>query len=425
MRLLYSALFYCLLPLLVLRMLWRSLRAPAYRRRLPERFGLFRARPEAGAPAIWIHAVSVGETLAVAPLVEALLQACPSHPIVLTTTTPTGSERVRALFGQRVFHVYVPWDLPGPVRRFLRATRPRLLVVMETELWPNMLHYCRRADCRIVLANARMSARSASGYARVAGFTRQLLEQVDTAACQTCADGERFLALGLPAAALQVTGNTKYDLVVGDELQARAASLRQALGAGGRAVLVAASTHAGEEERILAAYRRVRQEFGHCLLVLVPRHPERFNEVFTLCRKDGWQVRRRSSGRDPGAADDILLGDTMGELPLLLGAATLAIIGGSLVEHGGHNPLEAAAWGVPIVVGPSMENFADVSAKLVGAGAMVRLEEPGQLGRSLLELLVDEARCQAMGDAGRQVLEGNRGASTRLLTLVQRELASA
>ena len=424
MRLLYSALYYCLLPLLVLRMCWRSLRDPAYRQRLPERFGLFAARRAGHLPAIWVHAVSVGETLAAVPLVQALLRDYPGYPVVVTTTTPTGSERVRALFGDRVFHVYAPWDLPGPVRRFLRRTRPGLLLIMETELWPNMLYYSRAGDCGVMLLNARMSARSARGYARVGRLTRQLLSQLDVVACQTSSDGERFLTLGLPAASLAVTGNSKFDLAPAEELRAQGVRLRQVLTAGGRPVLVAASTHAGEEELILAACREVRQALGDCLLVLVPRHPQRFEDVYGLCRKQGWNVQRRSAGADLAPGSDILLGDTMGELPLLLAAATVAIFGGSLVARGGHNVLEAAVWGVPIITGPHMENFVGISELLRNAGAMVQLESPAGLAAGVLELLADPERCERMGAAGLQVVAENRGASARQLALVARRLES-
>ena len=422
MRVLYSALYYSLLPLLVLRMLWRSRLAPAYRRRLPERFGWFPARRDIDLPAIWVHAVSVGEVLAAGPLVEALLRDYPQYRIVLTTTTPTGSERVRALFGDRVFHVYAPWDLPGAVHRFLRRTRPRLLLIMETELWPNMVYCSRAAGCRVVLANARLSARSARGYARVPGLTRQLLQGLDVLACQSSTDGERFLTLGLPATALVLTGNIKFDLALDDDLRTRAASLQRVLAAGGRPIVVAASTHAGEEELVLAAYREVRDAVGDCLLVLVPRHPERFDAVFLLCQQRGWQVWRRSANTDPMPGDDILLADTMGELLLLLGTATVAVFGGSLVARGGHNALEAAAWGVPIVTGPDMENFAEIGGRLRGAGAMVQLEDPARLGSCLLELLADPERRQRMGAAGVQVVARNRGASARLLALVAQQL---
>ena len=419
MRYLYSALFYLLVPFIILRLVWRSRRASGYRQRIAERFGLFAPRPELAVPAIWVHAVSVGETLAAAPLIEALLRQWPGYRLVVTTTTPTGSERVRALFGDRVFHVYAPWDLPGAVRRFLRRTRPELLLIMETELWPNMLHYSAGAGCRIVLANARLSERSARGYARLGGLTRQMLCRLDTVACQSGADGRRFVALGLPPATLEVTGSIKFDLELGADLRSQAMRLKRKLGAPARPVLVAASTHPGEEELILEAFAALRAAgMGRCLLVLVPRHPERFEGVHELCLRQGWRVVRRSTGIEPGPTDDILLGDTMGELLLLLGCATVAVIGGSLVARGGHNLVEPAAWGVPVVTGPYIHNFAEISELLTAAGAMIRLEQPAGLSRCLLALFADPSRCRQMGAAGQRVVADNRGASKRLLALV-------
>jgi len=423
MRLLYSALYYCLLPLLVMRMLWRSRRAVAYRQRLPERFGLFTPSSDLHLPAIWLHAVSVGETLAAAPLVESLLRQYPAYRLVITTTTPTGSERVRALFGDRVFHVYLPWDSPGCVSRFLARTRPTLLLIMETELWPNMLYYSRVAGCRIMLVNARMSERSARAYARAAGLARSMLQQLDVVACQTFKDGERLLTLGLSPSALVLTGSIKFDVEPGDELRHRAVSLRRAVADQERPVVVAASTHAGEEALILDAYRGIREALGPCLLVLVPRHAERFDDVGELCRRQGWQVLRRSAGRNPEPGDDVLLGDTMGELLLLLGSATVAVIGGSWRSGGGHNPLEAAAWGVPVVVGPHISNFEDICQRLITAGAMVQLERPDGLAPCLVQLLEDPLRCQSMGTAGLQVMRDNRGASAAVMALVAEQLA--
>lgn len=417
MRYLYSALYYILVPFIVLRMLWRSRRSPAYRRRLPERFGVFAPDPQATADTIWVHAVSVGETLAAAPLIENLLQRWPGYRIVVTTTTPTGSERVKALFGERVFHVYAPWDLPGAMQRFLAKIQPQLLVIMETELWPNMLHYSRLAGCKILLANARLSERSARGYARIGWLTRDMLAKLDAVACQSPADGDRLLALGLPRRALEVTGSIKFDLDLDQDMRERAQLLREQLAANVRPVLVAASTHPGEDEQVLQAFARIRKVHGDALLVLVPRHPERFDAVHELCVQAGWRVVRRSSGVVPAPGDAVLLGDTMGELLLLLGAATVAVVGGSLVEHGGHNVLEAAAWGVPVVTGPHMFNFAEISELLCAAGAMVRLRETAALGDVLLQLLGDSAQRQAMGEAGKQVVEQNRGARQRLLAL--------
>ena len=425
MRYLYSALFYALLPFVVLRMLLRSRRAPDYRRRLAERFGIFSAPADTARPAIWVHAVSVGEILAAAPLIERLLQDWPDQRLVVTTTTPTGSERVKALFGDRVFHVYAPWDLPGAVRRFLRLTRPRLLLIMETELWPNMLHYSRSSGCSVVLANARMSERSARGYARFGGLTRTMLAQLDIVACQSTVDGQRFTALGLPATALQVTGNIKFDLELSGAMRKRAAALRQDYAGDKRPILVAASTHAGEEEQILAAFAKLKRSVTNCLLIMVPRHPERFDTVHAMCVSAGWQVRRRSAGVPPDLSDDIVLGDTMGELLLLLGVATVAVMGGSLVQRGGHNVLEAAAWGVPVVSGPHMFNFAGASDLLVSGGAMIMLEDTGQLGACLVELLDDPERCRSMGVAALQVMAENRGAQEKLLELVAENLAGA
>ncbi|RLQ22145.1 3-deoxy-D-manno-octulosonic acid transferase [Seongchinamella sediminis] len=420
MRALYSALFYLLLPLIVLRMLWRSRRAPAYRQRLAERFGFFScpARVSDG-PVIWVHAVSVGETLAAAPLVEDLLREYPDHRLVVTTTTPTGSERVRALFGDRVFHVYSPWDMPGPVKRFLARVRPQLLVIMETELWPNLLHYSRQSGCRILLANARLSARSARGYRRVAGLTRQMLGQLDAVACQSPADGERLVALGLPPQRLQVTGSIKFDIDLDQQLRQQAAELKAALG---RPVLLGSSTHDSEEALILNAFEALRRDIPDLLCLLVPRHPERFGPVFQLCKDRGYDTARRSAAELPGPRQPVLLGDTMGELRLLSGVASVCVIGGSFIEHGGQNVLEAAAWGVPVVSGPHMFNFAEITSLLVAAGGMQQVSA-AELPAALLALLADEARRHDMGRAAADVVAANRGARGRLLAMIREQLA--
>jgi len=422
LRHLYSALLYTLLPLVLLRMLWRSRRTPAYRHRLAERFGVFDsgavATPVEGSPPIWVHAVSVGEVQAAAPLVERLLRDAPGCRVVVTTTTPTGSQRVQTLFGERVMHVYAPWDLPGPLRRFLDRTRPRLLVLMETELWPNLLHHCRARGCRIVLANARLSPRSARGYARFPRLTRTMLAQLDLIACQSADDGERFLSLGLSPGKLRITGSLKFDRPPEPAARTRVAALRCLLGTDARNTLVAASTHPGEEEVLLDAWRQLRRDGEDCLLVLAPRHPERCAQVQALCVGAGWQVARFSEFGASGQRIDILLVDTVGDLPLLLGAATVAYIGGSLVPRGGHNAVEAAAWGVPVVSGPHMENFAAISALLVDAGAMIMLANASPLAATLRCLFNDPDRRQRMGQAGIKVVEDNRGAVEKLLALL-------
>ncbi|MFT6277091.1 MAG: 3-deoxy-D-manno-octulosonic-acid transferase [Halioglobus sp.] len=404
-------------------MLLRSRAAPAYRRRLAQRLGFFDATAlSKESPTIWLHAVSVGEALAAGPLIESLLQSYPNHALVVTTTTPTGSERVTALFGERVFHVYAPWDVPGAVKRFLSHIRPKLLIIMETELWPNMVHHCHRQGCRIILANARMSERSARGYARLSGLSGSMLAALDIVACQNRTDGDRFLKLGLKTSQLEVTGSIKFDLELDAVLRAQSTELRSSWSIDQRSVIVAASTHPGEDEQILRAFAEVRAAVDNCLLVIVPRHPERFDSVFELCIAGGWQVQRRSRRAELTPADDILLGDSMGELLLLLSGATVAVIGGSLVNHGGHNVLEAAAWGVPVVTGPYMFNFAEISDLLSAAGAMEQLDAVDDLSTCLIQLLADPAKRRDMGTAGQRVVADNRGAKKRLLTLIDDQL---
>jgi 3-deoxy-D-manno-octulosonic-acid transferase len=423
MRYLYSALFYLLLPIIVVRMLWRSRKAPAYRRRLAERFGFFHGPDSvASDKVIWVHAVSVGETLAVAPLIEELLDTCPQHQLVVTTTTPTGSERVEALFGDRVFHVYSPWDMPGAVRRFLSRVRPGLLLVMETELWPNMLHYTHRSGCGIVLGNARLSARSAQGYSRLASLTRDMLQQLDVVACQSEADGERLVTLGLPRPRLQVTGSIKFDIDIDENLRAEVGVLKQSLD---RPVLLGSSTHASEEAIILDAFAIARQSIPDLLCLLVPRHPERFESVYQLCLARGLMTARRSMGERVSEGHQVLLGDTMGELRLLSGLASVCVIGGSFIEHGGQNVLEAAAWGVPVISGPHMHNFTEITERLTSAGAMSQLNGADELAPAVQSLLEDASRQAAMGAAGEAVIAANRGARDRLLALIKEQLGGA
>ncbi|MEM6580036.1 MAG: lipid IV(A) 3-deoxy-D-manno-octulosonic acid transferase [Pseudomonadota bacterium] len=427
MRYLYSAAYYCLVPLLVVRMLWRSRRMPSYRQRMAERFGLFPARDQLGRPAIWVHAVSMGEVQAALPLLQGLLREHPEQPLVVTTTTPTGSERVRELLGEKVFHVYLPWDLPGAISRFLQRTRPCLLLVMETELWPNMLCLSRTQGCRIALINGRMSEQSARGYARFPRFTSMLLDNLDVAACQTSADGERLLKLGLPAARLAITGSLKFDIQITEEWREQVQQLRQSLSlqqsgttaARERMVVVVASTHSREESLLLSAFDAIKASLNDCVLVLVPRHPERFEEVYKLCRRTPWVIARRSFTSKLGMDTDILLVDTVGELAMVLGIASVAVIGGSFYGHGGHNPLEAAAWGVPMLSGPDMFNFEDVSQQLESTGALLRLANASELADQMLELLQDEPRRRRMGASALDALERNSGVVDSVMELIE------
>lgn len=424
MRLLYSALLILLLPLIVLRMLWRSRRAPAYRQRLSERLGFF-PPPADSRPVIWIHAVSLGETLAARGLVERILEEMPGYQLAVTTTTPTGSAQLRRLFGERVFHVYAPWDTPGAVQRFLRRVRPRLLILMETELWPNMLHYCAapgRERCPVLLANARLSSRSAAGYARLPSLTTQMLARLDCVAAQSADDAGRFVELGLEPRRVQVVGSVKFDIRLEDGQREQAAGLRRDWGLDphtpGRPSFLVASTHEGEDAIALDALRRVREAHSGALLLLAPRHPERFAAVAQQCLDDGWTLARRSSGDGVDSNTDVLLIDTLGELALLFGVADVAVIGGSFAPRGGHNPLEAAVWGLPLLSGPSMFNFAEISERLNQAGALRQVADAKALGEALAALLADPVECERAGRAAQEVLRANGGALESLFAVL-------
>ena len=424
-RTLYSFLLHLALPLILLRLYLRSRQAPSYRQRLAERFAL--ALPPLRPGGIWVHAVSVGESIAAAPLIRALRQRHPELPITVTCMTPTGSERIRALFDAEiragdVQHCYLPYDLPWAAARFLDRVRPKLAVIMETELWPNHIHQCARRGIPTVLANARLSERSARGYARFAGLTRPMLAKMDWIAAQTEAEAERFRRLGARAECVGVTGSIKFDLRIDPELQPRAKALRASWGAERRPLWIAASTHAGEDEQILAAHRQLLASHPDALLILVPRHPERFDAVHALCLREGLRTVRRSSGQPVTAQDQVLLGDTMGELLFLYALADVAFVGGSLVANGGHNLLEPAALGLPVLSGPHLFNFLEIAAQLREAGALGEVGDSEALAHRLQHLLDDPQVRRRMGQAGLQTLRANQGALQRLLGGVEKLL---
>ncbi len=420
MRSLYSAIVMLLTPLALARLWLRGRRAPAYRRRWRERLGF--VTPVEGRP-LWIHAVSVGEAQAAAPLVQALLKRHPELPLLVTTTTPTGAERVAALFGERVEHRYMPFDTPGAVRRFLDRTAPRLLVTMETEIWPNLFHHCRRRGIDVVVANARLSERSARGYRRVAALTRRTLEDVALIAAQHRADGDRFIALGADPERVVVTGSIKFDIQIPASVREQGAHLRSEMLGAGRSVWIAASTHEGEEALLLDAFARIRAARSDALLLLVPRHPERFDGVAALCREHGFEVVRRSEGRPCDERTDIFLGDTMGELIAFYAASDVAYIGGSLVPVGGHNLLEAAALGLPVVYGPHMFNFEAIQRLFLEQGASRQVANVDELAAVVTRLLDDPADRAEVGERALALVEGNRGAMERLLERIEARLS--
>ncbi|VXC15348.1 3-deoxy-D-manno-octulosonic-acid transferase (KDO transferase) [Pseudomonas sp. 8Z] len=419
-RLLYTLLLHLALPLIALRLALRARKASAYAQRIKERFAFDLPPMQPGG--IWVHAVSVGESIAAAPMIRALQARHPELPITVTCMTPTGSERIQAMFGDSVQHCYLPYDLPWAAARFLDRAQPRLAVVMETELWPNHIHQCAKRGIAVALANARLSERSARGYARFAKLTAPMLAELSLIAAQTQAEAQRFLALGARPECVDVTGSIKFDLSIAAELPQRAAELRQHWQAQQRPIWIAASTHAGEDEIILAAHQQLLRTRPDSLLILVPRHPERFNAVHTLCLSQGLHTRRRSTGEDVQAGDQVLLGDTMGELLFLYALADIAFVGGSLVANGGHNLLEPAALGKPVVSGPHLFNFLEIAAQLREAGALSEVENATELVNKIAALLNQPESAKRMSDAGLAVLKANQGALERLLAGLQRLL---
>ena len=416
--LLYTGCFYLLLPFMVLRLLHRSLRAPEYRRRIGERFARFNVPSLPGEQPLWVHAVSVGEVVAAVPMIRQLQTRYPALPIVVTTMTPTGSERVQALLGDSVFHVYAPYDVPVIIKRFLKRIKPQVLVIMETEIWPNTVLTCRKSGVEVVLANARLSEKSARGYARLSRLSRQVFGAFSTIVAQTKADATRFTALGAPSSRMVVSGSIKFDVHIDGATRQAAKQAREQLAAGARPVWICASTHEGEEELILRAFSEVLAQQPDTLLMIAPRHPERFETVAAKIAAAGFGFVRRSEGGVPAGQPVILL-DTMGELALLFGCADVATVGGSLIERGGHNSLEPAAWGLPLVNGASDFNFAEISHMLQDSGALAIVGSERELGAQVSQLLLDEKLREQKGAAGLKVIEDNRGALERLLAVVQ------
>lgn len=411
LRYLYSLSLYLLVPFVLARLVWRSRRASAYRRRWAERFGFF--DPLLLQSPVWVHAVSVGEVLAAVPLVKWLRER--GEPVLMTTTTWTGAERVRAAFGSDVPHLYCPYDLPDVVSRFLSRVQPRFAIIVETELWPNLFHACAERHVPVVVVNARLSARSATGYAKVARLMRAMLRNVSLIAAQGEADAARLRALG--AIKVEVTGNIKFDLHLPASLHEQAAVLRRTWGES-RLVWLAASTHAGEEEQVLDAFAELRRALPDSLLVLAPRHPERFNDVAALCRHRGYMFVRRSERQPMTAQTEVFLLDTMGELPLFYAAADLAFVGGSLMNTGGHNVLEPAALGKAVIVGPHTFNFLEITAQLVECGAATRVDDSRMLAQAATRYLRDANLRDEAGRKGLALVEQSRGALARLQNLL-------
>jgi 3-deoxy-D-manno-octulosonic-acid transferase len=401
MRRLYSTLLAIAMPLILVRLWWRGRREPGYRRNVGERLGRYELpRSER---LVWVHAVSVGEARAAAPLVRALQGALPGHRVLMTCTTAAGRETLRQVYGDSIEASFVPYDLPSAVHRFLEYFRPRLGVIMETEVWPNLIHACAAGGIPLVLANARMSEKSARGYARVGSLTRPAFAALTAVCAQSAADAERLRSLG--AVRVLVSGNLKFDATPNPAQLAAGRAWREALG---RPVLLLASTREGEEKLLLQHLELVGPEV---LLMVVPRHPQRFDEVAELAQS------RRTRNPVPAAADRVYLGDTMGEMAFYFAAADVAVIGGSFLPLGGQNLIESLASGTPVVVGPHMFNFAEATELAVAAGAALQVESPEAALIAGAALLQDRDRRRTMSEAGRKFCEIHRGAADRQLAV--------
>jgi 3-deoxy-D-manno-octulosonic-acid transferase len=414
MRFIYTALAYLLVPFAFAMVLWRGLRDRSYWKNLGERFGFGR---RVTVRSIWVHAVSMGEVQAAAPLVRALRSRYPEMPLVLTTVTPTGYLRGRSLFGEGVHVRFVPYDIPGCVRRFFDRARPRLAVILETELWPNLYRECSRRSVPLVLASARISPRSVGRYRLLVGLFRQTLSHGIVIAAQSSSDAERFKSIGANPMRTHVIGNIKFDFELPEGVAAAGRQLRQRQ-APKRAVWIAGSTHEGEEDLVLDAHVQVQKRVSNALLVLVPRHPNRFETVANALRRRAFHFVSRSSGADIRPDTEVWLVDSLGELLTFYAAADVAFVAGSLVPIGGHNLLEPAALGLPILTGPHNFNSEDVARLLVEVGAARMVRDAAELATEVTTLLGEPAERERIGSIGRRTLDENRGATQRLLDLI-------
>lgn len=419
MRLIYSFIFYLITPLLLLKLWRRGKQAPAYRQRIGERFG-FSSKTTPTKP-LWVHAVSVGEVVAITPVLKQLIARYPKLPILVTTSTPTGADRVAKLFKDfpQVWHQYCPYDQPGAVSRFLALQRPLGLLIVETELWPNMLAKCVARKIPVMLANGRMSEKSAAGYAKVAALSKPMLAQLTLLVAQYEVDGARFKQLGLPPEHLLISGSIKFDLELDPQILVKAQQLREQIGA--RPVLILGSSHEGEELGVLEQMAELWQSQPDLLLIVVPRHPERFSAVATLAAQYSSQVLKRSENA-PNQQCQIYIGDTMGELGMLYAAADLAIVGGSFISVGGQNPIEPASVATAVLMGPQQYNFSVICPALEAAGGMHSVADYGALQVQLQTLFANPEQLAVMSSSAKRHVESQRGATQTLLNSIERVL---
>lgn len=419
MRWLYSLFFTCMLPWIFFRLWLRSFKLPAYRKRWSERLGLVPLPPLDDV--LWLHAVSVGEAVSAFPLIHRIHAQYPKIPILITTTTPTGSERVQAAFrdklGKNIYHCYLPYDLPWILNRFFKRVKARMLILMETELWPNLLYQCQQKNVPVLIANARLSPKSISRYQLLGGVMPSMMRAISLVAAQSHLDMKRFESLGVARDSIVETGNIKFDSQLPSYIQEAGRVLRNEIGET-RLVWIAASTHEGEEASMLEVYTGLKKSIPELLLLLVPRHPERFNKVAQLCQDRGLEVVRRSQKMPCKATTDVFLGDTMGELFLFYAASNIAFVGGSFAPIGGHNLLEPAALGLPVLTGPHLSNFVAISEMLLEAKGLRIVENERMLQETILQFYENKELGLSLGRHAKKVVEDNRGALDKLMELI-------
>ncbi len=419
MRVVYSCCIYLLLPFIFLRLLWRSIKAPEYRNRCLERLAVYQKKsPQA---VIWFHAVSVGEVEAVLPLIRQIQAAHPNLKLLITTTTPTGSARVQAALSESVGHVYLPYDLPDAVARFMHHFQPRLAVIMETELWPNLYAACRERQIPLYLINARLSEKSVRGYRKLESLVKPALAAVKLIATQSEQDRERFLAIGANSDKLIALGNIKFDVDIVAGISEQGEQLKASLFAS-RYVWLLASTHKDEENLFFDSYLQLKQQIPELLLVIAPRHPERFPDVKKACTQANLMVATRTLGQTCTPATDVYLADTLGELKMLYAAADVAFVGGSMVPTGGHNVLEAAAIGVPILFGPHMFNFKAIAAGILASDAAIQCHNQTEIMSAIIRLYqYNDYRKQLISN-GKNFILKNQGVTAKIMAMLASHL---
>lgn len=415
MRHLYNLLTYLLLIPFAIYWLVRGIGNKTYLDRLPQRFGFGFPKLDG---CIWVHAVSVGEVQAAVPLIHALSERYPGQTLLVTTVTPTGAARVAAVFGDRVQHCYIPFEFPNAIRSFFSSVRPRAAMIMETEIWPNLYRGCGIRSIPLILVSARISPRSISGYRKLLPLIRETLSHGIIIAAQSQADADRFMELGANADRTMVTGNIKFDVKTDPAISSKGRVLREAL-FNSRPVWIAASTHDREEQQVLEAHRQLLAEHPDLLLILVPRHPERFAGVRELIEKQAFSVVSRTEMRPCDSSTDVFLVDTMGEVPQFYACSDIAFVGGSLVAVGGHNLLEPAAQGLPIVTGPHLFNAQDIADQFIELGACRIVTDSASLATGIAELINNPDEAARIGRDGLKILEQNRGSLKRLLVLLE------